>query len=556
MASKKLCLCVLGGLSSFLWAKPPIDPNNLTDNQRRSSQNFTHEKKQKRLISEGCLAGANPSLGEKELKELSQIIGSEDISPHQRKMISRGNDLCSGRMEAQAFGLGEPVVKMASKMWSLVMGVGGGRGMAMKNLGNEAHEEVEQGENKQTDFCRYIPVGTEAVAAFQQRSTNNHIINSVHPKSDAQYATIMKAARMYDSRSDNTKALAVGWGLTTGCYTALMARSGVELNPAKGWKNYLKLGASAFMTLYYTKMIGIHGNRASLMRKIAESLPKKGDCNPITDKNCYCMEETTKNDPKHCMPFAHKKKVPPLQKKVAKRQACIDNQAKEDADCLCMAQKNCLDDGFEVVFQNGSLPGLSGTPFTSDLKGLSRGHVDTGKLSGLARAKKYATRGIRFLKDNVKEVPDDAPLSPGEKRQVRLLKNTGLPNLISRGLALHTPSAGEQWKAQGFGVGTMPARKSSRYKRDGASAGRVLRYEGGEGLAPKKTRKSRGNDFNPYTKLLSGKRASKGRNQRGKTLSFAEKAHREAQVHRSPDVSLFALISRRYRAIDLRPRTY
>ena len=543
MALKIKRFLALGILSSF----HGIGAQDLTDAERQLSQDYTHEGKQRRIITESCLEKANPGLGSDGAKRLSTLVDSEDLSTHQKKMISRANDLCQGRMEAKAFGLGEGTVKMASKMWSLVMGLGGGGGMTMKNLNDVAEEEPEE----QSDVCRYIPVGTEAVAAFQQRTTNNHIINSVHPKNDAQYAAIMKAARMYDSQKDNTKVLTVGWGLTSACYTALMAKGGVELNPVKGWQNYLKMGASTFMTLYYMKMIKIHGNRASIMRGIAESLPKRGDCNPVTDRNCYCTEETSRNDPKYeeyCAPFAQERKTAPLQKKVSRLQGCIDNRAKEDPSCRCMIQKNCLDNGFERVFQKGSLPGLSGTAFITDLKGLARGGVDTGEVTGLARAKKYAAKSIDFLKKNIKEIPDDAPLSPEEKRQVRILKNTGLPGLISRGLALHTPTANERWMAQGFNRANEGQRKSSSRSREKkGGTGKVLTYEGGEGLGPKRKRKRKGDDFsNPYAHLLGKKKGGKNSPQ-GKTLAFAQRAHEAAQVHRLPETSLFAIISARYR---------
>ena len=519
----------------------PAKESDLTDAQRRESQRYLHTSKQKRLTLEGCLEAAGSGLDREQLEKLSEDIRSGDMSAEQRELVGKSEKLCSGNAEASALGIDENMVQTASKMWSIVMGAGGG-GMAM--------EEVPQGEEKKklSDPCRFIPMGTELVAQFQQRTFQAHIQDGTHPQDNVQYASLMKVARSYGSRSDRAKSQAIGWGVTASCYALLMTKSGVQLNPAKGWKNYLKVGASAFMTLYYSKLIGVHAKRAEALRTLAKSLPGRGDCNPITDRNCYCTEPTTKNDPKHCLPSMLGQNLPP-QLKGARKQACIDADAQADPQCHCVARNDCLDKGIEVVFSGADIPGAKMDKFSRDLKGLTRGTLDAGQLANVEGANKHAAAAIEFLGAQIPEVPDDRPLSQWERGQSQLLKDMGIPAKMARGLALHKPSRTDVERAKKYtsSLASAPVQKSASIGR--ISEGVVDDYKGG---SPRRKRRKRKGDgqANPFAKFLGKKKG--GASHTGRVLSFAEEATQKAGIHQKPEISLFALVSRRYRTVAQR----
>ena len=538
------------------------DQHNITDADRDLSRNYIHQLKGQRLINEGCLAGGNPDVSLSELKKPT------------KEMEALANELCGGQAKGKAFGLDEQTLKMVSKMWTLVIGAGGGgSGFRMKNLKDEANKataelesakeagmDTEQlqghadqasnryekhGENKKTDYCRYIPIGTESLATFQQATTNTHIVEHTHLHDAPQYAQIMRVARHYDARSANAKILTAGWGATAGCYATMMATSGglMELSPSKGWSNYLKLGASAFMAVYYGKMIGIHGNRAEHMRKIAKALPKRGDCNPITDRNCFCTEPASKGDPqylKYCGHFGLVPKGAPDDKRNKVRQGCIDADAKADEKCHCIAQDNCLNDGFNVLFKGANLPETVSSSFLGDIKKLSQGNAQSSMAKMVSTGKKHAANALNFFKKHVDKIPTDRPLSQNERDEMATLQSLGLPRLVARALALHRPSQLEQEAARKY-LDSSYKKKSNRLVKKGT--GRTIGgYSGGEGLRARKKRAREDMD-NPFSKLL---KKQNGKRPNVKVLHYAEKSQQMTGVHHSSDISLFEIISRRY----------
>ena len=557
----------------------PKDPRNLTDAQRDFSQEYIHSNKGQRMMNEGCLLGANPELNENELKIFTESLQSGKLSEEQKAMKLKGDALCTGQTEGSAFGLSEPVMKKVSMMWTMVMGAGGGGGMSMRNLKQEAskargaleaaresgadnveglqadadnaREEYDKhGENKRSDYCRYIPMGVESLAAFEQQTTNAHIVNHTGLHDSPQYASIMKMARHYDSRSGNAKVLSTGWGVTAGCYATMMATGGglMELNPTKGWKNYLKLGASAFMAMYYGKMIGIHGNRADHMRKLAKSLPKRGDCNPITDRNCYCMEPASKGDRNYlhyCGNFGLGQKTAPNRQRSKIRRSCIDADTKVDPKCHCVARDNCLDDGFDVLFQGTTFPQGIDPSFMEDIKKLSKGTFQENHVASVEGGNKHATSALKVFEGLVKKVPKDRPLSSEEQRDVAVLKSFGLPKLMARALSLYRPSKAEQKAAENFLSSRMqnshlPTRNPTNRNR--AIKGRTR----GQNLKNSNRKKSREDFSNPFAGLLKNKKKSFPK-QAGKILTYAEISQNQAGVHTQDRHSLFEIISRRYK---------
>ncbi len=573
MVALVLSIVFLPFLSSAQKVGAPRNSQNLIDAQRDFAQRFSHGKKGQRIINEGCLLGANPDLSEKELNKLTGALKSGQLSEEQKRIKSKGDALCQAQGENKVFGINEKMMQTVSYMWTLVMGIGGGD-MSMRNLKQEASDakktletakeqgvtNVEKleadadkaqerynkhGENKRSDLCRYIPMGVENLAKFQQQTTNAHIVNHTGLHNNLQYAQMMRVARHYDSRSGNAKLLSAGWGVAASCYATMMAMGGgvMEFNPTKGWKNYLKLGASSFMALYYAKMISINGNRARHMRKVARSLPKIGDCNPITDRNCYCTEPSSKAYSEYfqyCDNFGLGRKKTPGRQKVKVRRACINADTTVDPQCRCVAQDNCLDDGFDVLFENTTSPGETGPTFVGSLRELSKGRFNENLPAAAEIGKKHAARTLDVFQGRVKNIPKDRPLSVEEQRNAENLQTFGLPKFTSRALALYRPSNAEKNTARKFLSSVtekyrVPTKKLENHNR-------TIK----KGPMPKSSnRKKRRESFsNPFSNLLKKKSSP---DHSGKILSYAEKSQNTASVHSRKDISLFAIISRRYK---------
>ena len=138
------------------------DNFNLTDQERIFSQEYIHKEKQQRLIDEACLKEANPDIDQKQLGHLMKSLQGEggDLSPEDRKMIQRKNELCSGSLEGKAYGVSEKMLKTVRAMWTMVMGFGQGGGLTRASPvggAGEHEEEYSDDRDEKADYCQYIP---------------------------------------------------------------------------------------------------------------------------------------------------------------------------------------------------------------------------------------------------------------------------------------------------------------------------------------------------------------------------------------------------------------
>src|SRR5690606_29601831 len=71
---------------------------------------------------------------------------------------------------------------------------------------DQAKQEADNDERDDTDYCKYVAVGTEAVAMVQQTMAQQEI-NSVplEQEASAQKASLMRVARGYKEREKNAQ---------------------------------------------------------------------------------------------------------------------------------------------------------------------------------------------------------------------------------------------------------------------------------------------------------------------------------------------------------------
>lgn len=541
-----------------------IESDNLTDQQRHQSQQFFHSQKAQRVLNEGC-TGMFLNEEQKKLFKENPDKAREQFGED----IAKGEAVCNGQDDIgdTAFGMDPQTVKMISQMYAMVIGMGGlGSEMGMrskseqaaKDAGSDAGEKATETKSEKrdaADYCRYIAVGTETIAMFQQQMAQDEITKNFKDQAAQQKETIMKVARSHQERSKNAKYQAVGWGLTTACYTTKMVTSmaggaGYAVNPAGDNKmgavsNWLKLGASAFFTYYFKKDIDRHKGHYESMKKIADSLPKKGDCNPITDKNCYCSEETTMYDASVCAPYLGARSDG---NKTVIEVTCMDNELKADPTCQCKETSSCFSEEYQTIVTDNSgniREGIS----PAHLRDLKR-HA-TGQIPRNVANHSGTNRAIAQLKRAAKEL-EKLPISnqflnKDQKKKVELLEEAGIPKGYAKALVL-TPMSKKQ----------MAAAEKFKNRKFAAIAGKAKSNSKNRALYfkdPKKTsyRKSKSGDQDYYKNLMN-KLKGKGKNKDrgGKIVRFSDRAMRNAQINRNNRKNLFSIISYRYLSSGLK----
>ena len=552
-------------------ARPNYNPNNLSDAERRESETFVHEGKSQRVMMQECagLSESEAKLFQEDQAKAYQQFGDK---------ISEGMKTCAGNGEVKGLGLSPEMAGAVSKMYSMVIGMGGeafGK-LKMKSLDEVAenktpteqpatngeppadgqppaapteapatNETAENSENAgeeeeadDTDYCRYVAMGTEIVAMTQQTLSQQQM-NSVplEAEASAQKAALMRVSRGYKERSKNAQTQFMGWGATTVCYGAMMMRPSVSKS---AWQNYLKLGAAGFMTVVFKGHVDGFNDAADKTKKIAGLLPGAGDCNPHTDRDCYCSETTTMHHPQYCAPYAHQRAI--RDPGVTMRTACITNRAEADPKCACLSDDSCLHTGIDTLFKMDGLAGQVNPAFVGDLRDLSSG-LAAGSLNADATNRNItaARNAMRKADEELaKLAPPKSSLNSGEKKEAAFLESQGVPPTLAKAMAI-TPTKGDFQKSlaaiQSRFNGSVTAKDSSFNAsiQDNASS---------SGLRPKKAAKKQEAAANPFAKFMNKGKGKQSSN--GEILHFAQKAQAGAQISNRKESSVFDIISRRY----------
>lgn len=507
---------------------PEVNKENLTDKEKYTSETYVHEGLTQRMIEKAC--------GKDET--LKKACAGADVDP-------------------EFMGISGTMFKALSKAYTMVVGAGGlgeleasepaadggnaqGGGQATGDAqagGDKTGSKEDKADN--TDYCKYIAVGTEAISMVQQtasqQSLNATPLENPNNVGNAQKEALYRASRSHKERSNNAKIQTYGWGTSTVCYGAMMLRPGISTS---SWKNWLKLGSSALMTAFFNSQVKGHQKYADQVKQIADTLPEPGDCNPVTERNCYCAQSETQYDPNYCQKEIHKKIVADNSYKIS----CIDDKAQADKDCSCRDTDSCLDKtfvnylkglGFNETMNKGVV-----TPLSKFAKGeLVGGKLDTSDIAQAAMAKKT----LEQLKDKMPN--DSVSLNKDQLAEAKAIQSLGIPAALARKMASmpYTAEAkklGDKLAKAGIGGGTYnpSAGTGNRYNN-----GSVLTFQGGNGN--RKSGRSTSSNID-YKKFLPKKGKSTSN---GQVLNFAKEAEARAQIHHKGDNrNIFQIISRRY----------
>ena len=477
---------------------------NITDQERHLGQNYINEIGIQKKIKEEC-------------EKLEQL------------------GVCHGReVKTKVLGLSSKTVQLASRMYSIVLPA-----ISTFSGGGGQSRDGGASEGPKKDYCQYIALGTEALALFKQQETQKELTKDIKKKKSLisrQKAALYNAAKTHKQRSDNHKAQALGWKATTGCYVFYAVKSKGDI------KAIAKLGAAGFMAYFFSQQAKSHEKYYKEVRKIADDLPSAGDCNPITERDCFCSKPKLSDSDlplykKYCDPNSHNQKV----KSSDLRVPCLDQNLQADPKCICLNEDACFDKKYFEDIKHPGLQQFVKTPEASDFRALTRGVLKGGRLKSGSAKQGATTRnlldGLR-LTDEKLDIPQYS-LNGEQEDTARLLIKGGLP------ASLAAATASKFSKVKGARRGIFKKRERRHYR--GKSSGKnIWKYSNdGKGSIGIKGKKS-SNNFNS---LLNKYRTKKGRrpSNKSRVLNYDDQIYKNAEISKRKDVSIFNVISNRYR---------
>ncbi len=485
------------------------DPNNLTDQEKQLSENFVDQ------------AGANKIIKEKCTGEMEQVCAGQEGD---HKVMGMSPGLIKAAAQAYAmFG--------AMSDGFLPISKGSGEWFKGKPDAPPVDPKATDGATKSeapADYCKYIPAASEMIAKFSQQDTVQNLSNGAETSQKEQ---LLKAAKSHDGRAEQAQYQTIGWYGGAACYAVNMASG----NFATDKSAIIKLSAAAFLGIVYQKEVEANKDYAQKTRDIANSLPSKGQCNPVTENECYCATPEYANDPTYCKEQIAKRNMASTFTRVA----CTDDKLKIDASCNCQKTNTCFDTFLESqggpALQLGA--GYSNSPFRS-VAALAKGRLEGGNLGSNAYAGTSAI-AKKALNEVVSKIPgSNNPLTLGQKEIADALTSQGIPASVSRLMASNPApkSAVDSAMAKTAGLGYY-------YKMPSVARNNVVDFSGGYGLGTggnKAAKKSGMED------ILGKLGANKGTASNAKVLEFAQKAEARASQITKSDRPIFEIISIRY----------
>ncbi|MBY0415636.1 MAG: hypothetical protein K2Q18_15790 [Bdellovibrionales bacterium] len=508
-----------------------VAPTNLTDQEKQLSENYIHQGKANQIIKDNC---AN---------EMSAVCNGQagnhkflGMDPNMVKAISSAYAMF-GALAGDNLGA---ISKGDAALKSEAEAAGKTTDKAGKATDQTADKAKDSKDYKANDYCKYIPTMTEGVAtAIQMAQSSSLNAAEVGNGDTAQKDALLKAAKSHDSRAKMAQVQAAGWFGGAACY-AVNAATGQFATD----KNLIiKMGAATLLGAFYQNEVSANKDYAAKTRSIANQLPGKGDCNPVTDNLCYCSQPSTENDPTYCAKGLHAKAIAANSYRVA----CTDNNLKIDPTCNCEKSNTCFETFLEA--QGGGSLDISGigygsSPFSS-VRSLGRGELVGGTLTNQAYDKTSAI-AKRALSELISKLPpNNMNLSKDQQAVANAITSKGIPASVANLMASNPPSSGAINAAMGKfsgGTGTQYAAVSPR-------GSNILDFSGGSGLANKGPGKSGGDNDELLARIKIGGNGKGAIN--SKVLEFAQKAENQAkaagQIRKGDDTPLFEIISMRYR---------
>jgi hypothetical protein len=492
--------------------------NDLTDQDKQLSENYVDQ------------AGANRILQEKCKGDMTQVCAGNEVD---HKTMGMNSGMVKAAAAAYAsFGAMGDILPLSKPDKAPAPGTDAGTktdAAAASDSKSGGSTKSDSKKEKASDYCKYIPVATEAVAAYSQKATVQDLNNGGET---SQKEALLKAAKSHEGRAKQAQIQSIGWYGGGACYAAGALTGQYAINTSLA----VKVGAAALLGTFYQGEVAANNEYAKKTRDIANSLPGKGDCNPVTENECYCAEPEHEYDSTYCQAQIEKKKGIVS---AFKRVACTDDKLQLDPSCNCNKTNTC----FDKVLENrgsGNLElgfGTTNSPFKA-VASLAQGKLEGGIVNSQASVGTAAI-AKKALNDFASKLPvNNSPLSSAQKLIADSIASRGIPSNIARLMAQNASSSAmdkAMSKMSGMGpygdLAYAPTRSNN-----------VLDFSGGGGLGVGgKKEKAGGEDFLGKMNLKGGATANSA-----KLLEFAQKAQSQAAQIAKPERALFDIISLRY----------
>jgi hypothetical protein len=388
------------------------------------------------------------------------------------------------------------------------------------------------GESKDDEFvdvCGYIGGGVETISGFQQQNFQEHLSGIPVNAENAQTESLHKIKRNYREKSKNNSTNSIGWGATTTCYVASIA-----VSPPVGWGwagRVLKTTASGFLTGFNSALSNRNKQASNALARVIQQMPGKGDCNAITERNCFCSLPSNLNNEQYCMPEIRAR----LKRSYGTQMVCLDRFRRPDDDCSCIARNDCFDQTFMSAVNGLNFGDSFESMNRKNIKAISRGGLgrSDGQLATLSdNALKTAKRALRSVPLN--KIPK-IKLSSNQLDQLNDASSLGIPKALAATLAAQRPASKNLQRRIRGGRSSYAKKYSSRGNKNKRNN---LQLSGGTSSIKSGSSKRKSN--RGYTK------PSLGRNSSQKVQKFAEQARKNASIVNKPEVSIFKIISVRY----------
>ena len=441
---------------------------------------------------------------------------------------------CGGKVADSNFlGMKAAMVESIAKAYTMIMGSMQAPMDLRESVSDKLRAKNPNHPGTKQDYCRFIAMGTEAIAAAQQSMAQEDIkMQKYETSGNVQKNSLYQVAESHKKRADMAKIQAGGMAATAACYAAMVYPGGVTFGSVM-----LKLPAAGILTAFYTSQAAEHEKFAKKTKEIADKLPGAGECNPVTERACFCSEDTSAfkdsaNYQKYCIPSAlHNNPAP----QNAMRVSCLDSQLKADPQCGCMQSNSCYDRTHMTQLSSLGLSATtdkSYTPFAS----MTRGTLLSGNLA--AGSGGHYALAARSMKAVALKHPLRGSLTDSQKMEARALTNLGIPGALA-GRFSKAPMSGQAKSNQARFSKMMSSTKgASSFKAAKNTQDNVLTFKGGKGITQKKSRSIAGKK--------SSKKGGSGNSYSQQVLNFAKTAQQTAQISEDKDRHIFKIISRRY----------
>ena len=508
---------------------------NLTDQEKQLVENYVDQ------------AGSNKILKEKCVGEMKQACAGEEV-------------------DHKVMGMSPIMIKIATQAYATIGALGGdfmpvskGSGQWMNGKSAETHAKELEGQAKTTgatkeqgeaaekakenakekkaeDYCKFIPVATETIAKFAQSDAVKKIDSQTNNGGEtSQKEMLLKAAKSHDSRAGQGQIQAVGWYGGAACYAYQASTGAFAVDTAL----VVKLGAATLLGTFYQMEVSANKGYAEKVRDLANSLPGVGQCNPVTENECYCAEDEHKNDTRYCMAQIQSRQAAAAQ---FQRVTCVDNKLQADTSCACDKTNTCFDKIFEQMGASDLQIGLGYTnsPFKA-VTSLAHGKLENSVLSGGGYAQTSAI-AKKALAELAAKVPSGTnPLTSAQKEVYDALLSKGIPSNAARLMAMNPPSAAAMNSAKAK-VADIGAGSSVDLASYSSGKSNIVDFTGGYGLGTGTKKSEKKNEMGD----LLGKINPKQNVANGKILEFAKKAEQQAAQVSKADKPIFEIISLRY----------